>query len=373
MHELRLYGPIGGYFGYSADEVMSQIPEDAKDITVRIHSPGGIVGEGIAMYHALKAHKGSVTTVIDGDAHSIASIVFLAGDKRITHKASRMLVHDPWVGEVTGNSEDLRRVADRLDETGDAILDIYEDETGLSRDELADLMDESRYMRGSEMKEKGFATDVANDEKAELAIAAMLRESDLVAIKAKDNTMSTQKTRKDIQTELDASIAEVESVKVSAKAELDESKAAITVLETNVSDRESQIVELSKARDEAIADVESGKLELAEVSAKVETLEADAVKSDEQIKELEAKVSSPAYKAAQLKDVEGNLVPSAADAEADAAEAKAKLEAKSKEVSHYGEYKALMADGKSKEAKSYHRAHKTEIVAEQKAIIESGE
>jgi chromosome segregation ATPase len=124
-----------------------------------------------------------------------------------------MLVHNPWVGGVEGDSKDLRHLADMLDATSEAILDIYETETGMKRAELFALMQESRYMRGDEMVAKGFATQLDADEKAEYAIAAMLKESDLAFAATKETHMSKVVTRKEVAAELSQATDELAAVR----------------------------------------------------------------------------------------------------------------------------------------------------------------
>ena len=56
---------------------------DTPNLTVRINSMGGSVSEGLAIYNLLSDFKGNVTTIVDGFACSAASVVFMAGHKRI--------------------------------------------------------------------------------------------------------------------------------------------------------------------------------------------------------------------------------------------------------------------------------------------------
>jgi len=377
MHEIKLYGPIGGMFGTSAEEFLDQIPEGGGDITVRIHSPGGSIGDGLAMHNALRDYSaGKVTAVIDGYAASSASFVMLAADEVRVHESSLVFLHKPW-STAQGNADEMRKQAEDLDKHEEAISSIYMRKTGRSAEDIAQILKDETFLTGKEAVEMGFADVLIDDPEAELEVAALLEFS----TKLQGAIMSTQKTRKEIQSELDASILEVEALKVSTQAEieaaqvvastdLDAVKASVATLEATVSERDAEVLALVQSRDEAIAEVESGKDVLAEASAKVEALEAEALTSTQAIATLEAKIKSPAYNDANLKDVDGNLVPSAADAEADAAEAKAKLDAENNAVSHYGEYQSLMSEGKSRDARTYARTYKTEIAAEQKAIIE---
>lgn len=111
--ELWLYGVVGGYwFGFNADSVGAQLRGlDVTDLTVRLHSPGGSVFEGIAIANLLRNHKATVTVVVDGLAASSASIIALAGDDIVMSPGSQLMVHDVW-SFMAGNEKELRQEAD---------------------------------------------------------------------------------------------------------------------------------------------------------------------------------------------------------------------------------------------------------------------
>ena len=67
--EIWLYGIVGeSADGITANQFRKELDSigSAKDITVRINSPGGTVGDGLGIYNSLKRHSGRVTVEIDG-------------------------------------------------------------------------------------------------------------------------------------------------------------------------------------------------------------------------------------------------------------------------------------------------------------------
>ncbi|MNO29185.1 ATP-dependent Clp protease proteolytic subunit 1 [compost metagenome] len=116
-----------------------------KDITVWIDSYGGSVFAGASIYNALKEHKGKITVKVDGKAMSAASVIAMAGDEILMSPVAVMMIHNPLTG-VVGNMHDLRKVADRLDEVKESIINAYVLKTGKSREEVSALMDEEFYM-----------------------------------------------------------------------------------------------------------------------------------------------------------------------------------------------------------------------------------
>ena len=137
------------------------------DLTVHLNSPGGDVFAGVAIYNALKDYtKGKVVVKVDGLAASIASVVAMAGDEIIMSPGSMMMIHNPWSIGV-GSSDELRKAADTLDQIKDSILPIYTDRSGLSEDEVKDLMDAETWMTAEKAVELGFADTVQKATKDE--------------------------------------------------------------------------------------------------------------------------------------------------------------------------------------------------------------
>ena len=86
--DINIYGDITSWaweeFGeMSAVNLSKQLEqlEGVSKINVYINSYGGEVAEGLAIYNSLKRHPAEVVTVCDGFACSIASVIFMAGDK----------------------------------------------------------------------------------------------------------------------------------------------------------------------------------------------------------------------------------------------------------------------------------------------------
>jgi ATP-dependent Clp endopeptidase proteolytic subunit ClpP len=320
-HEIKLYGPIGGFFGFTADELIAQIPDNAKEVTLRIHSPGGSVGEGLAIYHALRDHPAQIRTIVDGYAASSASFVMLAGDVREVHRNSIVFVHKAHTG-MEGNADELRKAADGLDVHDEAILDIYNQRTGMALEDLTEMMKETAFFRGVDAVENGFATAVIDNPEANAQIAAMLTFEGLAA-GAKEGT--SMKTRKVIEAENKDLTGQVEAI----RQERDESiEAARAELNTVKGEMQAQIDELTASdvtKAESITALES-KVEEVEALVVDATEEAEATKAElatvqGALEKAEAALANPALADASLKDADGKNIPAAQiDAEADAAE-----------------------------------------------------
>ena len=77
--EVWLYDEIGGW-GITARAFANEIKAlgDIKHIDLRIHSPGGDVFEGMAIYNLLKNHPATIHVHIDGLAASMGSVIAMA-------------------------------------------------------------------------------------------------------------------------------------------------------------------------------------------------------------------------------------------------------------------------------------------------------
>lgn len=181
--EIYIFGDVTSWAWEELGEVsahgfVSDLAElgDVDSISVHINSYGGEVGEGIAIYNALVAHPAKVTTVCEGMACSIASVIFMAGDERVMRDASMLFLHDCWTWGH-GDSDDMRKLADDLDKQNELSKLAYA-RSGSDSETIAELMRNDTWLSSSEALEMGFATGI--DETA----AASSQQSALPAMAA---------------------------------------------------------------------------------------------------------------------------------------------------------------------------------------------
>lgn len=136
---------------------------DVSTINLSINSGGGSVFDGIAIYNMLKSHKATVNVYIEGLAASIASVIAMAGDTITMRSGSMMMVHMPWTLSQ-GNAEEMRKTADTLEKTGDSIVDIYSERTGITSDEIRNIMNDETWLSAEEAVERGWATKLDKKE-----------------------------------------------------------------------------------------------------------------------------------------------------------------------------------------------------------------
>ncbi|EFB7688905.1 Clp protease ClpP [Escherichia coli] len=166
---VRIYDEIGGY-GVKASALTDEINAcgNASEIHLSIHSPGGDIFEGLAIYNALKNHPAKKIVHIEGMAASMASFIAMCGDHIVMPENAMMMIHAPR-GVTAGVSGDVRRFADLMDKLGDTMAETYAGRTGRSKQEITSMMEAETWMDGNECKANGFADEVIP------AITAMAR------------------------------------------------------------------------------------------------------------------------------------------------------------------------------------------------------
>ncbi|MGC6230574.1 ClpP-like prohead protease/major capsid protein fusion protein [Hafnia paralvei] len=157
---IYLYDMIG-YWGITAQAFLSDCRDagvfEASAIELHIHSPGGDVMDGFAIFNSFSRLTGKIDIYVDGVAASMASvIVCLPGATVHMPENAWIMIHKPW-GGVMGDSDEIREYAEWLDRNESLLLSAYERKTGLSRDEIAAMLKEETWLDGAMAIEKGFA------------------------------------------------------------------------------------------------------------------------------------------------------------------------------------------------------------------------
>lgn len=159
--DIWIYSEIGG-FDVNAKSFIDELKEvKGKDLNVHINSLGGSVFDGLAIYNALKSHKGKVTTIVEGIAASIASVIAMAGDTIEMSKNSLFMIHNPFT-MAGGDADELRKTANVLDKIRDEIASIYSSKTSEDHNTLIGLMSAETWFNAEETLEIGFANAIGD-------------------------------------------------------------------------------------------------------------------------------------------------------------------------------------------------------------------
>lgn len=129
------------------------------DIDIWINSPGGDCVAASQIYTMLMDYKGAVNVKIDGIAASAASVIAMAGTNVFMSPTSLMMIHNPFT-TVSGNTNDMNRGIQMLDEVKEAIINAYELKSNLSRAKISHMMDTETWLSANKAVEYGLADDM---------------------------------------------------------------------------------------------------------------------------------------------------------------------------------------------------------------------
>lgn len=169
--DLYIFGDISSFGQWYEDDpdrsaynIVKELQAvEVANINVHINSYGGEVAEGLAIYNTLKTSGKNVTTICDGFACSAASVVFMAGSKRVMSPASLLMIHNAWTFAM-GNSEELRKQADDLEKITQASVEAYKLGASISEEEIRELMANETWILPEQAVEWGFATCIDDDD-----------------------------------------------------------------------------------------------------------------------------------------------------------------------------------------------------------------
>ena len=164
----RMWGMEPGISFRDINEFCDSLPAEDKTIDVHIHCNGGDVLEGWAIYDRLRATGKEITTIVDGTAASMATVILMAAPKerRKAYANAQILVHNPWLDPAwvgtngMATADDLEKAAANLKEQQDRILDLYVERCGCDREEMAALMAEDKFISVERAMELGMVGEV---------------------------------------------------------------------------------------------------------------------------------------------------------------------------------------------------------------------
>lgn len=156
---LEFWGGSGVSFK-SIDEFVASIPEDDDVIDIRLNCDGGDCLEGWSIIDKLRATGKTIKATIEGHAASMASLILLAASERSGYKHAQLLIHKPYFPAYTladaYREDDLKRLAQQLEDETARALDFMVERTGADRATLEALMDEDKFIGMEQAKELGF-------------------------------------------------------------------------------------------------------------------------------------------------------------------------------------------------------------------------
>ena len=133
-----------------------------KDIQLYINSPGGSITSGMAIYDTMQYVKNDVTTICIGQAASMAATLLAAGEpkKRLALPNSRILIHQPHMGGLSGQATDIDIHAREILRMRDSTNQLLSKHSGQKLEKVEKDVERDFIMNAQQAKEYGIIDDI---------------------------------------------------------------------------------------------------------------------------------------------------------------------------------------------------------------------
>ena len=131
-----------------------------------IHSPGGVISSGMAIYDTMEMLQAPVYTITLGMAASMGAVLFAAGKKghRYLFPHARIMIHQPLIsGQIIAPAIDLKIQAEEIKKTREELNRILAEKTGQPLEKIAKDTDRDFYMTAEEAISYGIADKIVKN------------------------------------------------------------------------------------------------------------------------------------------------------------------------------------------------------------------
>jgi ATP-dependent Clp protease protease subunit len=156
----------GAIDGPLAERVCAQLlvieaEQPDEPITLYLHSPGGEVDAGFAIYDTMQALRCEVATVCVGFAASMAQFLLCGGapGKRYAYAHSRILMHQP-LGSVQGYAVDIAIQAEQFTIMRRLMAELTAQHTGQTVDRVLADGERDRWFTPAEALDYGMIDEI---------------------------------------------------------------------------------------------------------------------------------------------------------------------------------------------------------------------
>jgi ATP-dependent Clp protease protease subunit len=132
-----------------------------RDISMYIHSPGGVITAGLAIYDTMNLIRSDVSTIAVGSTASMASVLLCSGARGKRYALPNATVHmHQALGGARGQASDIEIAAREILRNNEIIRNIISRNTGQSIERITRDFDRDFYMSAEQAKEYGFVDEI---------------------------------------------------------------------------------------------------------------------------------------------------------------------------------------------------------------------
>src|SRR5580693_3131383 len=133
-----------------------------KDLQLYINSPGGSITAGLAIYDTMQFIRNDVVTYCIGQAASMAAFLLMSGNKgkRFALPNSRILIHQPSMGGLSGQATDIDIHAREILRIREITNQLLSKHSGQKLDKVEKDVERDFIMNAQQAKEYGIIDDI---------------------------------------------------------------------------------------------------------------------------------------------------------------------------------------------------------------------
>lgn len=132
-----------------------------KDINLYIHSPGGIISAGLAIYYTIQLVRPDVSTICVGLTASMATVILAAGTKGKRYALPHSTIHmHQAFGGAQGQAADIEIAAREIMRLQDIIRTILTKHTGQTEEKITHDTDRDFYLNAEQAVEYGIVDQI---------------------------------------------------------------------------------------------------------------------------------------------------------------------------------------------------------------------
>ena len=141
-----------------------QREDPERDISLYIHSPGGVIPSGLAIYDTMELIAPDVSTIAVGQTASMATVLLSAGAAGKRYALPNATVHmHQALGGARGQARDIEIAAKEILRNNEIIRNIISSHTGQTKEKVTEDFDRDFYLDAEGAKEYGFVDEILSE------------------------------------------------------------------------------------------------------------------------------------------------------------------------------------------------------------------
>ena len=141
-----------------------QREDPERDISLYIHSPGGVIPSGLAIYDTMELIGPDVSTIAVGQTASMATVLLSAGAPGKRYALPNATVHmHQALGGARGQARDIEIAAKEILRNNEIIRNIIASHTGQTKEKVTEDFDRDFYLDAEGAKEYGFVDEILSE------------------------------------------------------------------------------------------------------------------------------------------------------------------------------------------------------------------